>query len=74
MAEIDRAAWDACANPGWASDNPLAAPPEGAPAAGMAAQPGPDTLTVALPISSSVLSQMDSVVVTGAANAISLGV
>lgn len=51
-----------------------APPAEDAPAARMAAQPGPDTLTVALPISSSVLSQMDSVIVTGAANAISLGV
>ena len=51
-----------------------APPPKDSPAARMPAQPGPDTLTVALPIGAPVLSQMDSVVVTGAANAITLGV
>jgi len=51
-----------------------APPPKDSQAARTAARPGPDTLTVALPINSSVLLRMDSVVVTGAANAISLGV
>lgn len=51
-----------------------APPPADSPAARMPAQPGADTLTVALPISASVLSRMGSVEVTGAANAISLGV
>ena len=27
LAEIPRAEWDACANPGWPSERPLAAPP-----------------------------------------------
>lgn len=50
------------------------APPLDSQAARIPAQPGPDTVTVALPLSASTLSRMDSVVVTGAANAISLGV
>ncbi|MBB1490834.1 hypothetical protein H5394_06630 [Paracoccus sp. MC1862] len=51
-----------------------APPPADSTAARMPAQPGSDTLTIALPLSSPVLSRMHSVVVAGAANAISLGV
>ena len=32
MQEVDRAAWDACANPGWPSDLPLLSPGESRPA------------------------------------------
>lgn len=49
-------------------------PPNDTPAARMPAQAGADSVTVALPVSASMLSRISSVVVTGAANAIPLKV
>lgn len=49
-------------------------PPAGSTAARLPASPGADTLTVAFPLSAAALDQIDSIVVTGAANAVSLKV
>ncbi|HRO13634.1 MAG TPA: hypothetical protein PLL33_01045 [Paracoccus sp. (in: a-proteobacteria)] len=51
----------------------VAAPPlSDSPEARRAARPGPDTLTAAMAISHSALRSIDSVVITGAANSITL--
>ena len=51
-----------------------APPPSDSAAARMTAQPGVDTLTVAFPVSSTALRDIQSVVVAGGTNAIPLGV